>query len=708
MSSLTICIIGKYPPIQGGVSRQMFWLARCFAEHGHHVHYVTNSEEVEPDYKIYLEDKEKDWLEPSFDNGGYVKLHVTSTEEKISSHYIPYSNPFVTKLSAIAFDVVTTYKCEFIYTSYLEPYGLAGALVSAWTGKPYSVQHAGSDVGRLAQIPNRRSAYLEVVRNADLVVCSNSMVMPFMSVGVSPEKMFLSFPPYWPKEIFSPTGDTLDIEHYLKPSAFNARRKSNVFDNQLPSIGVYGKPGQAKGTGELIAALGKLKLQGYSFNFIAVFGSHGLKLEKVQSQVRQAGIEDCTYFLPYIPHWSIPKFLRMCTAVCFLENRFSIPIHRPQIPREVAMCGRCLILSQEILAKQPNKSAFIDQENFLLVPDPQDIDFLASKLQWVIENPDAAKDIGLRGSELYPSTSESSIYSGILEKISEITEERKSTMSLKDFQHVVFKLYTNPSFRKLLSENVNLALEEYELTSQELLSLNELKLMRMQISEFAESLCRKKFNSFWKKFTLLVQSFPDLESQVYAQFKRDYNFENCSDVEQIEWFANWLMNVSVTLDSGMLTVFQDIVKFELMSKKLILESANEFDFSSLNHSNIRLVTKGNCVEAPKAISLDRFGHDIFALLNGAKVNDIIEPKTTYLVLVASETSPMPAVHEVSETLYHLIKVVIGSKKPVKTEQLIQEAAKVNNLVLDDSFRSACSLAILSLCEKEILRFTSSN
>ena len=77
MTDLKLCIIGKYPPIQGGVSCQMYWLARCFAETGNQVHFVTNANEVELDYRIYIPEQENSKLECSFENGGYVKLHKT-------------------------------------------------------------------------------------------------------------------------------------------------------------------------------------------------------------------------------------------------------------------------------------------------------------------------------------------------------------------------------------------------------------------------------------------------------------------------------------------------------------------------------------------------------------------------------------------------------------------------------------------------------
>jgi hypothetical protein len=57
MTCFKLCLIGKYPPIQGGISRRMYWLARCFAELGNQVHFVTNSYEVELDYKIYISPK---------------------------------------------------------------------------------------------------------------------------------------------------------------------------------------------------------------------------------------------------------------------------------------------------------------------------------------------------------------------------------------------------------------------------------------------------------------------------------------------------------------------------------------------------------------------------------------------------------------------------------------------------------------------------
>jgi len=51
---MKICMIGKYPPIEGGVSARNYWIARGLSERGHEVHLVTNADEVEPAYRMYL------------------------------------------------------------------------------------------------------------------------------------------------------------------------------------------------------------------------------------------------------------------------------------------------------------------------------------------------------------------------------------------------------------------------------------------------------------------------------------------------------------------------------------------------------------------------------------------------------------------------------------------------------------------------------
>ena len=79
-----------------------YWLARELAQRGHQIFIVTNAVEVEPEYRIYMDEDDQDWYEPQFaDSGGFVRVRNTQPFTDAMTH-IPLSNPFVTKLSSIA------------------------------------------------------------------------------------------------------------------------------------------------------------------------------------------------------------------------------------------------------------------------------------------------------------------------------------------------------------------------------------------------------------------------------------------------------------------------------------------------------------------------------------------------------------------------------------------------------------------------------
>ncbi len=56
---MRICIIGKFPPIQGGVSMRTYWSAHGLAARGHEVHVVTNAKEARAPFRMYM--RPEDW-----------------------------------------------------------------------------------------------------------------------------------------------------------------------------------------------------------------------------------------------------------------------------------------------------------------------------------------------------------------------------------------------------------------------------------------------------------------------------------------------------------------------------------------------------------------------------------------------------------------------------------------------------------------------
>jgi glycosyltransferase involved in cell wall biosynthesis len=402
---MTLCLIGKYPPIEGGVARATFWAAFALAQHGVSTHVVTNAREVEEEFRIFDEPWAPDLPpDPRIVAGERLRVHYTSQDS--GRGYVPWVNPFVTKLAALATDVVEAHGCDLIYAHYFEPYGLAANLTASWTGVPFGVRHAGSDVGSLLLAPELRTAYTRMLRAADYVVASGSTFRRFLRLGVPFERLLRLPPAALPEQYFHPDARPLDVAGLLR--AIDARlprsfydglyhqASGRSFDSTRPTIGIYGKVGETKGSYDLVRALGQLKRQGLQFNFVALTQGYRARMTALTRAIAEHGLVADTWLLPFLPHWYVPNFIRACTAVCFLERQFPIAIHRPSVPREVLACGTALVLSREAAARRSDPEALRDGENVWLA-DPLDTDELAAVLRRCVEDPSRAREVGLNG-----------------------------------------------------------------------------------------------------------------------------------------------------------------------------------------------------------------------------------------------------------------------------------------------------------------------
>jgi glycosyltransferase involved in cell wall biosynthesis len=392
---LRVCVVGKYPPIEGGVSATTYWLARGLASRGHEIHVVTNADEVEDRFRMQLDSDDAEMLQPQFDNGGSVRVHHVESFDHIAMAYIPVANPYFTRLASLATDVVRRYECELIMAYYLEPYGMAGWFAAQRCRRPLLIRHAGSDIDRLARVPDLGLAYKEILRDATAVLTAPRLVHRFVRMGVLPSRI-VEAPPYLhDSRFFSPHGAALDVN--AMAICDGAGRPVNSLDKAIPTFGVYGKVGAAKGTFDLITALGRLAADGRSFQLAAMVGNEFGAI--MRTSLVRSRIAERTLTLPYLPNWRVPEFIRACTAVCFLERGFPVAIHGPMIAREVLTCGTCLIVSKEIADKQVNREQLASGVNLLVVTDPRDTDELTDVLRTVVDDPAWARQIGTAGAE---------------------------------------------------------------------------------------------------------------------------------------------------------------------------------------------------------------------------------------------------------------------------------------------------------------------
>ncbi len=399
---MRICFIGKYPPIEGGVSGENYWTVHGLAERGHQIYFVTNADEVEQRFRLTLAQADRPWYEPVFGPGFVRVLSSLIAEEKLA--YIPTANPFVSKLSSIATQAIREFGCEVVVANYFEPYGVAGFLASRFTGVPLIVKHAGSDVGRLMKEPELATTYKEILKNADLVLTFPRYQERFVGFGVEPERLGLDAPFALPSKVFNPWAKPLSAEpgEYDPPTVCRPDGAEVTLGAAMsaPRVGIYGKVGEVKGSFDLIAALASLKAEALEVNLLAMTAGDDHTSRLFRTRLVESGLRDRSFILPFLPNWRVPQFLRSCSVACFLERDFPIVQHGPIVAREILACGTPLVLSREIALKQRFRDRLVHGENVWLVEDPKDHDELKAVLRTALADPLRSAAVGARGHEL--------------------------------------------------------------------------------------------------------------------------------------------------------------------------------------------------------------------------------------------------------------------------------------------------------------------
>jgi glycosyltransferase involved in cell wall biosynthesis len=395
---MRICIIGKFPPIQGGVSMRTYRAAHALAARGHEVHVVTNAKEVRPPFRMYM--RAEDWkrCEAQYEAGS-VRVHWTDPIDR-SQTYIPMASPFVTKLAAVAASVHSECPFDVIYSHYLEPYGVAGYLAAQMAGVPHVARMAGSDAGRLWHHPQFEALYDHVLRSAEAVIATGPVAERAVERGVAADRLAFGGRFVVPEDLFTPEGPALDL------SALRAEVDTDPdlhdlawgeFAGDRPYFGVCGKLGENKGSFALLGAMHRLKQAGIKVGLVALAHGHPAVEKSFRARARKLGLADRILQLPFLPHWRVPEFLRGCLAVCCLEQDFPIGFHSPIIPFEVLLCGTCLVASTEVIAKLPAYGRLPDGYGCVAIEDVDDDAALGAQLAAIARDPGPAAAVGLRG-----------------------------------------------------------------------------------------------------------------------------------------------------------------------------------------------------------------------------------------------------------------------------------------------------------------------
>jgi glycosyltransferase involved in cell wall biosynthesis len=393
-----ICIIGKFPPIQGGVSMRTYWSAHSLAARGHEVHVVTNAKEAVAPFRMLMRAQDWERCGATYDRGS-VTVHWTDPVDR-SQSYIPMASPFVSKLAGTVAQAHAERPFDVIYSHYLEPYGVAGFLAAQMTRVPHVARMAGSDVGRLWRHPQLAPLYDHVLRSAEAVVAVGAAAERAIERGVCPDRIVRGGGFVVPPDLFTPEGEKLDVATLRADATADSAFSDLVWGNfaaDRPCFGVYGKLGERKGSFALLAAMNRLMSAGLDVGLIALAHGGSATQRDFRARVVELGLFDRVLQIPFLPHWRVPEFLRGCLAVCCLEQGFPISFHSPIIPLEVLLCGACLVGSTEVVRKLPNLEQLAHGYNCVALEDVDDIAKLSETLGAIVADRGPIVPIGTRG-----------------------------------------------------------------------------------------------------------------------------------------------------------------------------------------------------------------------------------------------------------------------------------------------------------------------
>jgi Glycosyl transferase 4-like domain len=381
--SRRFALVGKYPPIEGGVSADNFWLVQALADAGHGVSVITNADEVSPGYRaaFLAGDETYERLE---------NVDRFSTVPVPEMAFIPWAEPFAVKLFGLTLSVLDGRRHDAILGSYLEPYGVVATLAGKARGIPVFLRTAGSDVGRLSRHENLHPAYQWALAECDGLIApdprevakrfdlSQTRRVTFVRRRL-PRVYFGPAPSFdlagcsrlaekWGEQVGMPT-------RHLKWLRAQARR--DVPKGRF-TLGTYGKIGAAKGSFDLLHALELAAGEGADFHLIALLAGNQAQLADYFDYVIGSPVlRSRMHLLPALAPWRIPGFIGKCDAVAFLERDFSIDFHSPCVPREVLAGGAALLTSGEIAANEDGRRGLVSHRNCFVVADPRDHSNLA-------------------------------------------------------------------------------------------------------------------------------------------------------------------------------------------------------------------------------------------------------------------------------------------------------------------------------------------
>lgn len=309
---MKILLIGKYPPMQGGISSKTYWLYKYLEKKGFNFEIVTFKDS---DYSA---------------QGSNGDSNISILNEKELPWHIPSTDLLVDRLINSSLKAAESFSPDIIETNYLWPFCSVALIVSKMINKPFLIRHAGSDILKFQGDSEFREIMHGYLRNASTIVTNITSKRVIDEIASNSEKV-LCVPRYIPDPMFfrhNEIGKTYDI----------------LFAGK---INYYWKH---RGMMLLLEIIRKKNLK-------ALFHIGGKYVHEVLEQIASKGLDGYIHVNSFVTPEKMPYIYNACKYVWSWEEEGTIDDFS-NIIWEALFCGVPCIINAAVLRK-PETSVII-------------------------------------------------------------------------------------------------------------------------------------------------------------------------------------------------------------------------------------------------------------------------------------------------------------------------------------------------------------
>lgn len=305
--SKNILLIGKYPPVQGGIAAKTYWLYEQLKSRGYNNQVVTTEIKNYSNKEIAREES----------------VHIIPSKE-IPWH-LPHSDLIYDRLLNESLEVVKTFNPDIIETNYLWPFCSIAISLSQQLNRPLLIRHAGSDIQKFKSDNEFRGIIGRYLNHAKKIVTNNTCISFIYELCEDKSKVVL-LPRYIPD-----------------PYVFKENKNEKEYD--ILFAGKINYFWKQKGLNLLLSVIQERGLK-------ALFIIGGNYLGEILKIIEENGLKEKVKIINFVHPKEMSKFINQCKSVWCWESHDAIEDFS-NLLWEACFCNvKCIINSDRKKGKE--------------------------------------------------------------------------------------------------------------------------------------------------------------------------------------------------------------------------------------------------------------------------------------------------------------------------------------------------------------------